>query len=164
MDKLQVLRNKIFGLDDLQRQVHIWKFSGDTVVFTNGCFDILHRGHITYLAQAASLGNRLVIGVNTDRSVNGLKGPGRPINPEFSRAELLAALGFVDAVILFNEETPLNLITALKPDVLVKGGDYTPETIVGADVVNANGGRVEVIPFLEGYSSTAVINKILGQG
>lgn len=164
MNKLQVLRNKIFSLDDLLRRVHVWGFSNDTIVFTNGCFDIIHRGHVEYLAQAASLGNRLIVGVNTDASVQRLKGPNRPVNDEHTRAEILAAFGFVDAVILFSDETPLNLITAIKPNVLVKGGDYTPDTIVGADVVKANGGRVEVIPFVQGFSTTSIINKIVTQG
>lgn len=164
MNKLQVLRNKIFGLDDLLRRTHVWGFSNDTIVFTNGCFDIIHRGHVEYLAQAASLGNRLIVGVNTDASVQRLKGPNRPVNDEHTRAEILAAFGFVDAVILFSDETPLSLITAIKPNVLVKGGDYTPDTIVGADVVKANGGRVEVIPFVQGFSTTSIINKIVTQG
>lgn len=164
MDKLQILRKKIVSLNDLLRLTHIWHFNSDKVVFTNGCFDIIHRGHIEYLAQAASLGNRLIIGVNTDKSVSTLKGPNRPVNDELTRAEVLAAFGFVDAVILFDEETPINLITAVKPDVLVKGGDYNPDTIVGADVVKANGGRVEVIPFVNGFSTSSIINKILSQG
>jgi rfaE bifunctional protein nucleotidyltransferase chain/domain len=164
MNKLQVLRNKIFSLDDLLRRTHVWSFSNDTIVFTNGCFDIIHRGHVEYLAQAASLGNRLIVAVNTDASVQRLKGPNRPVNDEHTRAEILAAFGFVDAVILFSDETPLSLITAIKPNVLVKGGDYTPDTIVGADVVKANGGRVEVIPFVQGFSTTSLINKIVTQG
>lgn len=164
MDKLQVLRNKIYGIDGLLNTAHLWRFHSQKIVFTNGCFDIIHRGHIEYLAQAASLGNRLIIGVNTDQSVQRLKGPNRPVNDEQTRAEVLAAFGFVDAVILFDEETPLNLITQLKPDVLAKGGDYTPDTIVGADVVKANGGEVLVIPFVSGFSTTSVINKILSNG
>ena len=164
MNKLQVLCNKIVSLDDLLRTLHIWKFKGDKVVFTNGCFDIIHRGHVEYLAQAASLGNRLIVGVNTDACVQRLKGPNRPVNDENTRAEILAAFGFVDAVILFSDETPLSLITAIKPNVLVKGGDYTVDTIVGADVVKANGGTVEVIPFVQGFSTTSLINKIVTQG
>lgn len=164
MDKLQVLRNKIFTVDDLLRRIHTWRFANNTIVFTNGCFDIIHRGHIEYLAQAASLGNRLVIGLNTDSSVAALKGPNRPVTDEQSRAEVLAAFGFVDAVILFSEDTPLNLITAIKPDFLVKGGDYTPDTIVGADVVRSNGGSVQVISFVTGFSSSSIINKIVSLG
>lgn len=161
MDKLRLIRNKIFALDELTHVVSGWRLQSYSVVFTNGCFDIMHRGHVEYLAQAASMGNKLVIGLNSDQSVVRLKGPNRPVIDAFSRAELLASFQFVDAVVLFDEDTPLNLINALKPDVLVKGGDYTPETIVGADVVKANGGRVEVIPFVEGYSTTGIINKII---
>jgi rfaE bifunctional protein nucleotidyltransferase chain/domain len=164
MDKLQVLRNKIFTLDDLLRRAHTWRFANNTIVFTNGCFDIIHRGHIEYLAQAASLGNRLIVGLNSDSSVAKLKGPNRPVTDEQSRAEVLAAFGFVDAVILFTEETPINLITTIKPDFLVKGGDYTPDTIVGADVVRNNGGSVQVIPFVTGFSSSSIINKIVSLG
>lgn len=164
MDKLQILKNKIFSLDNLLRNALVWRFRGDKIVFTNGCFDIIHRGHIEYLAQAASLGNRLIIGLNTDSSVSTLKGPNRPVNDEQTRAEILAAFGFVDAVVLFSEETPIDLITAIKPDVLVKGGDYNPDTIVGANVVKDNGGRVEVIPFVNGFSTTSIINKILAKG
>lgn len=164
MDKLQILKNKIFSLDNLLRNALVWRFRGDKIVFTNGCFDIIHRGHIEYLAQAASLGNRLIIGLNTDSSVSTLKGPNRPVNDEQTRAEILAAFGFVDAVVFFSEETPINLITAIKPDVLVKGGDYNPDTIVGANVVKDNGGRVEVIPFVTGFSTSSIINKILAKG
>jgi len=164
MDKLQVLRNKIVTLDDLLRRAHTWRFANNTIVFTNGCFDIIHRGHIEYLAQAASLGNRLIVGLNADNSVAKLKGPNRPVNDEQSRAEVLAAFCFVDAVILFTEDTPLNLITAIKPDFLVKGGDYTPDTIVGADVVKNNGGSVQVISFVTGFSSSSIINKIVSLG
>jgi rfaE bifunctional protein nucleotidyltransferase chain/domain len=164
VDKLQILKNKIFSLDNLLRNALVWRFRGDKIVFTNGCFDIIHRGHIEYLAQAASLGNRLIIGLNTDSSVAALKGSNRPVNDEQTRAEILAAFGFVDAVVLFSEETPIDLITAIKPDVLVKGGDYTPDTIVGADVVKTNGGRVEVIPFVNGFSTSSIINKILAKG
>ncbi len=164
MDKLQILKNKIFSLDNLLRNALVWRFRGDKIVFTNGCFDIIHRGHIEYLAQAASLGNRLIIGLNTDSSVSTLKGPNRPVNDEQTRAEILAAFGFVDAVVFFSEETPIHLITAIKPDVMVKGGDYKPDTIVGADVVHANGGKVEVIPFVNGFSTSSIINKILAKG
>ena len=164
MDKLQVLRNKIVTLDDLLRRAHTWRFANNTIVFTNGCFDIIHRGHIEYLAQAASLGNRLIVGLNADSSVAKLKGPNRPVNDEQSRAEVLAAFSFVDAVILFTEDTPLNLITAIKPDFLVKGGDYTPDKIVGADVVKNNGGSVQVISFVTGFSSSSIINKIVSLG
>ncbi len=163
MDKLSLLRNKIFALDDLVHVVSGWRLQSQTVVFTNGCFDIMHRGHVEYLAQAASLGNRLVVGLNSDQSIFRLKGANRPIIDGYSRAELLASFQFIDAVVLFDEETPIDLITALTPDVLAKGGDYTPETIVGANVVTANGGRVEEIPIVAGYSTTNIINKISAQ-
>lgn len=163
MDKLRLIRNKIFALDDLVHVVSGWRLQSQTIVFTNGCFDIMHRGHVEYLAQAAGMGNRLVVGLNSDQSIKGLKGPNRPIIDGHSRAELLASFQFIDAVVLFDEETPISLITALKPEVLAKGGDYTPETIVGADVVKANGGRVEVIPFIAGYSTTSIISKIASQ-
>ena len=130
------------------------------VVFTNGCFDILHRGHVTYLEQAGLLGDALVVGVNTDASVARLKGPGRPLVPEGDRALIIAALSSVAAVTLFDEDTPSELIAALRPDVLVKGGDYPPEDIVGADTVEQGGGRVVVIPYMDGHSTTALIKRL----
>lgn len=132
---------------------------GQRVVFTNGVFDILHAGHVTYLEQARALGDTLVVGLNTDASVRRLKGPERPINTEADRACVLAALRAVDHVILFGDDTPIDVITALMPDVLVKGGDYTRDTIVGADVVEARGGVVCTIPLVEGQSTTAIINR-----
>ncbi len=157
----QLIQDKIFSSAELlAKQVAQWNIFNEKVVFTNGCFDLLHLGHIDYLCKAADLGDRLIIGVNTDASVSQLKGPSRPIIDQDTRAAKLAALAFVDAVILFDEETPLDLIKTLKPQVLAKGGDYTVETIVGATEVLANNGTVEVIPFLEGHSSTAIINKI----
>lgn len=134
--------------------------STQKVVFTNGCFDILHLGHIQYLLQARELGDCLVVGLNTDLSVKKLKGENRPINGEFARAMLLAALQFVDYVILFDEDTPLQLITTIVPDILVKGSDYAVENIVGADIVIANGGEVCTIDFVEGYSTSNIINQI----
>lgn len=131
-----------------------------TVVFTNGCFDLLHPGHVAYLEEARSLGDALVVGVNTDDSVRRLKGPTRPLVPEVDRARVLAGLAAVDAVTLFDEDTPAELIAALRPDVLVKGGDYTPDRIVGRDTVEAEGGRVRVIPFLPGYSTTDLVRRI----
>ena len=130
------------------------------VVFTNGCFDILHRGHVTYLEQARLLGDALVVGVNTDASVVRLKGSGRPLVPEGDRALVLAALSSVTAVTLFDEDTPAELIAALRPDVLVKGGDYSPEDIVGADTVEQGGGRVVIIPYVAGYSTTELIQRL----
>ncbi len=151
-------------LSKLQKKVEIWKFNNQDVVFTNGCFDILHLGHVDYLEKAAALGKKLIIGVNTDASVKALgKGKERPINDEHARMRILSALSFVDAVILFSEPTPLELITALKPTILVKGNDYSLDTIVGADVVLENGGEVKTIELVEGYSTTNIINKILGK-
>ena len=136
---------------------------GDRVVFTNGCFDILHRGHVEYLDYARGLGDRLVVGLNTDRSVRQLKGPGRPINPEDDRAVVLAALSSVDAVVLFDQDTPREVIAALLPDVLVKGGDYRPEEIVGAAEVTAAGGRVVVAPLVPGRSTTGIVQRAQGE-
>ena len=130
-----------------------------SMVFTNGCFDILHRGHIYYLSRARALGDLLVIGLNNDKSVSKLKGPGRPVNDQQARAEVLGGLAFVDYIILFAEDTPLNLISSLKPDLLIKGGDYQTEDIVGYNEVLSWGGRVETIPLLEGYSSTSILDK-----
>ncbi|MFT5347359.1 MAG: rfaE bifunctional protein nucleotidyltransferase chain/domain [Bacteroidia bacterium] len=159
----QLIKDKIFSTNTaLAKQVNSWQLHNDKVVFTNGCFDILHLGHIDYLTKAADLGDRLIIAVNTDASVSVLKGPSRPIIDEETRAMKLASLVFVDAVILFGEETPLQLITEVRPNVLVKGGDYTIDTIVGASEVQDNGGEVVVIPFLEGHSTTSIVNKITG--
>lgn len=130
------------------------------LVFTNGCFDLLHPGHVAYLDEARRLGDRLVVGVNTDASMRRLKGPSRPLVPERDRARVLAGLASVDAVTLFDEDTPAELVAALRPDVLVKGGDYTPETIVGRDTVEGDGGEVRVIPFLPGYSTTDLLRRI----
>lgn len=132
---------------------------GKKIVFTNGCFDILHLGHVQYLAQARELGDILVVGLNADVSVKRLKGDSRPINPEFARAMVLAALQFVDYVILFEEDTPLHLIQKVSPDFLVKGGDYSNEQIVGADFVTQNGGKVITLPFVEGFSTTHIIHQ-----
>lgn len=129
------------------------------IVFTNGCFDLLHRGHIYYLSRARERGDLLVVGLNSDSSVTKLKGPGRPVNNQEARAEVLGALAFVDYIILFEEETPLDLIVALKPDLLVKGGDYKVEEIVGYREVTSRGGRVETIPIMDGYSSSSIIQR-----
>ena len=160
INKLQWIEEKIMIREDLQRRCNIWRAAGQRIVFTNGCFDILHTGHIDYLAHAASLGSRLVVGVNSSASVSRLKGPERPLNSEADRALALAALLVVDAVCVFEEDTPLELIQLLQPDVLAKGGDYTPATIVGAGFVQEQGGEVAVIPFVEGYSTTNLIAKI----
>lgn len=132
----------------------------ETVVFTNGCFDILHRGHVSYLTQARALGDRLVVGLNDDASVRRLKGAGRPVVSQDDRAYVLAALACVDAVTLFDEDTPAELIAALLPDVLVKGGDYSPEQVVGRDIVESHGGRLVLIPFVAGRSTTDILQRI----
>jgi len=160
MPNLQNIKSKIFSLDKLKNQVNAWKQAGEEVVFTNGCFDIIHRGHIEVLAQTADLGDRLIIGLNSDSSIQKLKGKNRPIIDEKSRAILLASFSFVDAVVLFSEDTPINLISTLLPDVLAKGGDYEIETIVGHEIVQKNGGKVILVPFIDGFSSTTIIEKI----
>ncbi len=168
MSRLASLENKIVSLEDAKRRVNMWHLKNDKVVFTNGCFDILHKGHVTYLAKSAELGDRLIVAINTDASVREQgKGENRPINPEDARATVLAALGFVDLVVFFNENTPLNLIELLQPNVLVKGADYDPnETdksskkyIVGSDIVKKNGGEVIAIQLVDGYSTTSIIEK-----
>ena len=160
MSHLKKINNKIFSENNLITQVTTWRKSGEKIVFTNGCFDIIHRGHIEVLARSADLGNKLIVGLNSDSSIQKLKGKGRPIIDEHSRAILLAGLDFIDAIILFSEETPLNLITTLKPDILAKGGDYKINTIVGHEIVQKNGGEVILVPFVDGFSSTNLINKI----
>ncbi|XZF13470.1 D-glycero-beta-D-manno-heptose 1-phosphate adenylyltransferase [Chitinophagaceae bacterium MMS25-I14] len=160
MSKLEWIQNKIYTRQHLVYHCNAIRATGRKVVFTNGCFDILHHGHLDYLARAADHGNILVVGVNTDASVCRLKGPDRPVNKEADRALQLASLLCVDAVCLFEEDTPLELITAIKPDVLVKGGDYTVDKIVGAKEVIANGGKVEIIPFVQGYSTTSLLDRI----
>lgn len=154
-NKIQTISSSFQLLADLKSLNH-------TIVFTNGCFDILHLGHITYLEEAKARGDFLVVGLNSDDSVARLKGNDRPIKDEHSRASILAALSSVDMVIIFEEDTPFNLIKAVGPTVLVKGGDYKKEDIVGADFVEKSGGIVEIISFLEGHSSSNFINKING--
>lgn len=151
--------NKIKTWEEAQVQVNEWRKAGEEIVFTNGCFDILHLGHVDYLEKSSHFGSKLVIGVNSDSSVSKLKGPSRPINDEYARARLLAALGFVDLVVVFSEDTPLDLIKYLLPTVLVKGSDYSVETIVGAKEVMENGGKVETIDLVQGYSTTNIIEK-----
>ncbi|MFA8435952.1 MAG: D-glycero-beta-D-manno-heptose 1-phosphate adenylyltransferase [Marinifilaceae bacterium] len=161
MDHLEHIKSKIFSnKEDAIGNLQLWRFKDEKIVFTNGCFDLIHRGHLEYMAQTASLGTKLVIGLNTDTSVQRLKGPQRPINDEYSRALLLASLKFVDMVILFDEETPYDLIQFVQPDILVKGSDYQAEDIVGYDIVKAKGGEIKTIDFIEGFSSTGIINRI----
>lgn len=149
--------------DELAEIIRERKRRGDRVVFTNGCFDLLHVGHVRLLEASRRLGDCLIVGLNTDRSVSALKGPSRPVVSETARAEVLGALRAVDYVTLFDEPTPLELIRAVVPDVLVKGGDYTPDTVVGRDVVEAHGGRVEIIPLVGGFSTTSIIGKAIGR-
>jgi len=148
--------SKIHTLASLQAQITRWKLKSDVIVFTNGCFDILHYGHVDYLEKAKSLGNRLIVGLNADASVQRLKGNHRPIQNETSRSRVLSALQCIDAVILFEEDTPTELIRHIQPDILVKGGDYKPEQVAGREFA----GKVEIIPFVDGYSTTAIERKI----
>jgi len=151
---------KIIELTSAIAQVREWHAAGLKVVFTNGCFDLIHLGHVDYLEKASQLGHKLVIGLNTDDSVSRFKGPERPLQDQYSRARVLAAMQFVDLVVLFNEDTPLALISALIPDILVKGSDYLTENIVGADVVKKAGGVVKTIDFVPGYSTSRIVEKI----
>jgi rfaE bifunctional protein nucleotidyltransferase chain/domain len=152
--------DKIKNLADACRQVQEWQARQEQVVFTNGCFDIVHLGHIDYLEKARTKGQRLVVGLNTDASVQRLKGTKRPIVPEYARTRMMASFEFVDLVVLFGEETPKELIETLQPDVLVKGSDYSVANIVGADFVLSKGGKVETIDLVEGFSTTNIIQKI----
>ncbi len=147
-------QKKIKTVNELSFDTFRWKFFGKKIVFTNGCFDLLHAGHIASLSQAADFGDILIVGLNSDASVKRLKGEHRPVQTEQNRATILASLYMVDAVVIFDEDTPLEIIKSIMPDVLVKGGDYTPETIVGAKEVMANGGKVEIIPLVPGLSTT----------
>jgi len=160
MDYEEIIESKILKLNELTAYVLDWKKNKNSIVFTNGCFDILHYGHINYLLKAKSLGDKLIIGLNSDESVKRLKGESRPVNNQHDRAVVLASLFFVDAVVVFDEDTPERIIKMIFPDILVKGGDYTYNDIVGADFVTANGGLVEIIPFVEGYSTTNFIKKL----
>ena len=157
----QILQNRILSRQAIEKRANIWRMFNQKIVFTNGCFDILHQGHVDYLSKAKDLGHKLIVGLNTDASVKRLqKSPERPINSEHSRAFILAALVLVDAVVLFDEDTPYDLIKAIQPDVLVKGADYKAEDIVGYDIVKAHGGEVATIELTEGFSTTELINRI----
>lgn len=151
---------KIVPLKQLQQIAKGWKLKGECIVFTNGCFDLLHPGHLEILLAAAHLGNRLIVGLNSDASVKKLKGEDRPVFKEQERALLLAAQVFVDIVVIFEEETPLQIIETICPDVLVKGGDYTEDEIVGAGFVKSNKGKVVIIPLLDGFSTTTLIKRL----
>lgn len=160
MDKSELMYSKLMSLEELLRLVNVWRLTNKKIIFTNGCFDLLHAGHVDYLNHAANYGNKLVIGLNSDESVSKLKGPNRPVNSLKHRTMVLSSLHYVDAVVEFNEDTPLNLIQQIKPDILVKGADYQIENIVGADFVLKNGGEVHLIPFLDGFSSSLLMRKI----
>lgn len=160
MTPTELVAERLLSLEDLSRRRCGWRNYSHKTVFTNGVFDLIHPGHLTYLAQAAGLGERLIVGVNSDASVKRLKGNSRPIMPLAARMQLLASLFFVDGVIAFDEDTPLELIKTLKPDVLVKGGDYVVEDIVGYREVTAWGGEVTTLPFVDGQSSTRIIERI----
>ena len=153
---------KILDRARVAARVREWRAAGETVVFTNGCFDLLHVGHVTLLEDCRRFGSKVVLGLNTDASVQRLKGPSRPVVSEADRARVMAALGAVDAVTFFDEDTPIELIRALEPDVLVKGGDYNVETVVGHEIVLAAGGRVEIVPIVEGFSTTGIVRKLVG--
>ena len=157
MKHLEKIYDKILNRESLEEKLNLWRKEGKTIVFSNGCFDILHRGHVEYLSKAADLGDILIIGLNTDASVKRIKGPSRPVNDEKARAVVLAALEFVDAIIFFEEDTPYNLIKNVQPDVLVKGKDYKAEDIVGYDIVTNKGGKVETIELVEGFSTTNIL-------
>ena len=157
---IKEIEAKILDWKAAQKQRQVWQGLDKKVVFTNGCFDLLHYGHIQYLAQARELGDALIIGLNSAASVSRLKGPGRPINDEITRLWQMAALQFVDKVVPFEADTPADLINLLRPDVLVKGGDYEISEIVGADSVLENGGEVRVLPYIKGYSTTSIEEKI----
>ena len=160
MNKLEIINLKILDDKSLHQQLAIWRFLNKKIVFTNGCFDIIHLGHIDYLTKAKDLGDILLIGLNTDNSVKRLKGNNRPIKNQQERSVLLASLLFVDGIILFNEDTPYDLIKKIEPDILVKGSDYKKEEIVGADIIKNTGGEIITIDFLEGYSTTSILDKI----
>ncbi len=160
MQKLDIIKAKILCGEELERKLAYWRFKNYKIVFSNGCFDILHAGHVDYLSKAADEGDVLIIGLNTDASTKRLKGPTRPINDQDARAMIMASLSFVTAVVLFDEDTPYNLIKQVQPDILVKGSDYKPEDIVGYDILKAKGGTVKTLDLLPGYSTTSIEQKI----
>lgn len=159
MERLKTIKSKIFDQDQILRQIAVWRFKDKKIVFTNGCFDILHLGHIELLAKAKALGHILIVGLNSDASVKRIKGPHRPVNSQHARSYTLAALSVVDAVVLFEEDTPFELIRLIQPDFLVKGQDYEGKEIVGSDIVTARGGQVVTIELTKGYSTTHTIEK-----
>ena len=163
MNKLEIIRSKIYTSELLIKKIAIWRLKDQKIVFTNGCFDILHLGHIDYLSKAADLGDKLIVGVNTDSSVRSLKkGDSRPIQDENSRTMIMASLHVVSAVILFDEDTPYELIKLVQPDVLVKGADYKVEDMIGYDIVKSRGGEAKTIDYIPGYSTSEIEKKIRG--
>ena len=161
MRKIDLIASKIYTWESIRRQCAVWRLKEQRIVFTNGCFDLLHFGHVAYLSDASELGGALVIGLNSDSSVRRIKGPRRPINDEHARAMVLASLSFVDAVVLFGEDTPYELISTIRPDILVKGNDYSVEEIAGQDIVLAYGGEVITIELTKGYSTSLIVDQIL---
>ena len=160
MKNPDIIRQKIFSLAEILKETSRWKFMQKKIAFTNGCFDILHEGHIFSLSQAAKEGDILIVGINSDASTKRLKGPTRPVNSEHSRALVIASLVMVDAVVIFEEDTPLEIISAILPNTIVKGGDYTVDQVIGAKEVMANGGKVVINPIIQGFSTTGIIEKI----
>jgi len=160
MEKIELIKSKIVSVDKLRSVLNMWRFKEYKIVFTNGCFDILHYGHVDYLTKAADLGHKLVIGLNSDESVRKIKGASRPVQDEKTRAYCLAAFHFVDKVVLFDEEIPYTLIGIIKPDILVKGSDYQPEEIAGFDIVTSYNGKIITIDLSPGYSTSEIIKKI----
>lgn len=157
---LEILNNKILDKERLLVKLTNWKEENKKIVFTNGCFDLIHLGHIEVIARSADLGDILIIGVNTDNSIKRLKGKNRPIVEEISRAKQLAALEFVDAVVLFDQDTPIDLIKMINPNIITKGGDYNTDQVIGNDIVTQNDGEVVIIPLTQGYSTTSILEKI----
>jgi D-beta-D-heptose 7-phosphate kinase/D-beta-D-heptose 1-phosphate adenosyltransferase len=158
--KLNKLKAKIFHIEDFTQILKAWKSDGNKIVFTNGCFDLIHLGHIEILARSADLGDKLIVGINSDKSIKRIKGKSRPIIKEDSRAKQLAAIEFVDAVILFNEDTPYDLISFLNPDIITKGGDYKKNDVIGNELMNKKAGKVVIIPLTQGFSTTSILEKI----
>ena len=161
MKNLEVINSKLYAREALKPKLNMWRFQDKKIVFTNGCFDIIHKGHIDYLSKAADLGDIFIIGLNSDNSVTRLKGLGRPLQNLDSRSVILASMFFVNAIIAFEEDTPLELINFIQPDVLVKGADYKEDEIVGSDIVKSKNGTVVTISFLEGYSTSSIEKKII---
>ena len=157
---LEILNSKILDKERLLVKLTDWKEEDKKIVFTNGCFDLIHLGHIEVIARSADLGDILIIGVNTDNSIKRLKGKNRPIVEEISRAKQLAALEFVDAVVFFDQDTPMDLIKMINPNVITKGGDYNTDQVIGNDIVTQNNGEVVIIPLTQGYSTTSILEKI----